>query len=185
MFVSPIRKFDNKIPHIASSAYIDSSAVIIGEVSIGEESSVWPYCVIRGDIQAITIGKRSNIQDGSIIHVTHAGPFNAKGHSVVIGNDVIIGHQVVLHGCKINDNSLIGIGSRVMDDAEIESNVIIGAGSLVPPGKKVTSGYLWLGVPVKKMRCLTREENEFLTYSADYYVKLAQKHKNQGELLSP
>jgi carbonic anhydrase/acetyltransferase-like protein (isoleucine patch superfamily) len=171
-----IRHFEDKQPDIAASAYVDDTAVIIGDVTIEEESSIWPNVVIRGDINQISIGKRTNIQDGSVLHVTHAGLFHPNGSPVHIGNDVTVGHQVTLHGCTIADYCLIGIGSIVMDDVMIESEVILGAHSLVPPRKILTSGYLWLGSPAKKIRPLSDEEKQFLRYSATYYVKLGKRH---------
>jgi carbonic anhydrase/acetyltransferase-like protein (isoleucine patch superfamily) len=145
-----IRSFAGKTPTIALSSYIDKTAVIIGNVTIGENSSVWPMAVIRGDINSIRIGDKTSIQDGTVIHVNHAGDFNPTGNPVVIGNQVTIGHQVTLHGCTIFDLCLIGIGSIVMDDVVIESEVILGAGSLVPPRHRLTGGYLWLGSPAPK-----------------------------------
>lgn len=173
----PIRSFNNIQPQIHPSAYVDDSAVVIGDVEIGEDSSIWPMAVVRGDIHKIIIGARSNVQDGAIIHVTHAGEFNPEGHPVMIGNNVIIGHQAVVHGANIADFSLIGIGARVLDGVNVQSHVILGAGSLVPPGKTLESGYLWLGSPAKKIRPLTEQEQEFLQYSSRYYVDLQHKHK--------
>ncbi len=171
-----IREFEGKQPQIAASAFVDSSAVVIGDVIIGADSSVWPMAVIRGDINCIKIGERSSIQDGTVIHVNHAGDYNPQGNAVVIGNEVTVGHKVTLHGCTIADLCLIGIGSIVMDGVLVESNVILGAGSLVPPGKVLEAGYLWLGSPVKKIRPLTDREKQFLKYSANYYAALKNRH---------
>ena len=179
----PIRHFEDKQPNIAASAYVDDTAVIIGDVTIADESSIWPNVVIRGDINQISIGKRTSIQDGSVVHVNHAGPFHPNGSAVYVGNDVTVGHKVTLHGCTIADCCLIGIGSIVMDDAVIETEVILGANSLVPTGKILTSGYLWLGSPAKKIRPLSDEEKQFLRYSAAYYVKLGKRHAKQMALL--
>lgn len=172
----PIRPFEKNIPLIAASAYVDETALIIGNVAIGEHSSIWPMTVLRGDINSIHIGDRTSIQDGSVIHVNHAGPFHPQGSPVVVGNDVTVGHKVTLHGCHIADRCLIGIGSTVMDDVVIEPEVILGAGSLVTPGKTLDSGYLWLGSPAKKVRPLTEQERKFLLYSAEYYVGLKGRH---------
>lgn len=171
-----IRSFEGKKPTIAASSYIDETAVIIGDVVIGAESSIWPMVVIRGDINSIHIGNKTSIQDGSVIHVSHAGDFNLAGSPVNIGNQVTVGHQVTLHGCTIADLCLIGIGSIVMDNAVIESEVILAAGSLVPPGQILTGGYLWLGSPAKKIRVLTEQEKQHLRYSAEYYAQLQKKH---------
>lgn len=172
-----IRSFQHKNPHIQEAAFIDKTAVIIGDVTLGSDSSIWPYCVLRGDIHSIKIGKRTNIQDGTIVHVTHAGEFSLDGHSVEIGDDVIVGHQVILHGCKILGNSLIGMGTKILDGALIEQEVIIGAGSLVPPGKILEGGYLWMGSPTEKIRPLKEQEKRFLSHSVQYYVELARQHK--------
>lgn len=173
-----IETFEDKTPSIAASAYIDPRAVLIGDVTVGEESSVWPMVVIRGDIHKISIGKRSNIQDGTVVHVTHAGEFNETGFPVIIGNEVIIGHQAVLHGCTLKDNCLIGIGARILDGVTVESHVIVGAGSVVPPGKTLESGFLWMGVPAVKTRALTEKELQYFAYSADYYVKLKDRYQS-------
>lgn len=144
-----LRTLENYIPVIANSAYVDPTALVIGNVVLGENSSVWPMAVIRGDINSIHIGKFTNIQDGTVIHVNHVGEFNPKGNPLVLGDEVTIGHRAILHGCTIEDRCLIGIGTIVMDDVIVHSNVIIGAGSLVPPGKELESDYLWVGSPVK------------------------------------
>jgi carbonic anhydrase/acetyltransferase-like protein (isoleucine patch superfamily) len=176
-----IRPFLDLTPRIAADAWIDDSAVIIGDVEVGPQASVWPLCAVRGDIHSISIGARSNIQDGSVIHVTHDSGYNPGGFPVVIGEEVTVGHKVMLHGCTIGDNCLIGMGSIVLDGAEIESRVILGAGSLVPQGKVLESGHLYLGSPVKKIRPLTDREQQFLDYVAGNYVKLAQQHRDAGQ----
>ena len=130
-----IRPFQQLRPQIDPTVWVDPSAVVIGDVEIGAEASIWPLTVVRGDIHSIKIGPRSNIQDGSVVHVTHDSRFNPGGHQVVIGSDVTVGHKVMLHGCSIGDHCLIGMGSVVGDGAVIESQVILGAGSLVPGGK--------------------------------------------------
>ncbi len=179
-----IRDFEKMAPQIDESAYIDSAAVVIGDVKIGADSSVWPMCVIRGDIQSIEIGDRSNIQDGSILHVSHDSKYNPGGSSLIIGEGVTVGHQVTLHACTIGDYCLIGMGSVVLDDAVIEDGAMIGAGSLVNPGKHIEGGYLWLGSPVKRVRALTEKEKEFLKYSADHYVRLSGRHKQSSQEIS-
>jgi carbonic anhydrase/acetyltransferase-like protein (isoleucine patch superfamily) len=173
-----IRPFQGIQPSIASSAFVDDSAVIIGDVVIGEDSSIWPLAVIRGDVNSIRIGARTSIQDGSVIHATHDGPFTPGGASTAVGNDVTVGHKVILHACTIHDRVLVGMGVIVMDKAVVESDVIIGAGSLVPPGKVLQSGYLYVGSPVRQVRLLTEREREQLVYSAGYYVKLAGRHQS-------
>ncbi len=171
-----IRPLVDKIPVIASSAYIDATALVIGDVVIGAESSVWPMTVIRGDVNSIHIGDKTNIQDNCVIHVNHAHEHNPAGDPVHIGNEVTVGHRVVLHGCTIEDRCLIGIGSIIMDRVIVRSEVMIGAGSLVPPGKELTSGYLWLGSPVKKIRPLTEAERQYLRYSAEHYAQVKNSY---------
>ena len=175
-----IRKFEGISPTIAESSYIDPSAVVIGDVVIGDNSSVWPLCVIRGDVNIIRIGDNTNIQDSSVLHVSHAGEFNAKGAELHIGNQVSVAHKVLLHGCRIGDRCMIGMGSIVMDDAIVENEVMIGAGSLVPPGKHLQSGFLYLGNPAKQIREISDREREFLIYLADHYVGTKQIYQ-QGE----
>lgn len=168
----PVRMYQKTSPIIGERSYIDPLAAIIGQVTIGQDSSVWPFASIRGDMHFITIGDRTSIQDNSVLHITHAGEYHPQGAPLIIGNDVTVGHRVILHGCTIKDRVIVGMGSIVLDDAVIESNVILGAGSLVPPGKVLESGYLWLGAPVMKKRPLTEEEKKFIEYSANNYVKL-------------
>jgi carbonic anhydrase/acetyltransferase-like protein (isoleucine patch superfamily) len=170
------RQFGQLTPQIHSSAFVDETALVIGQAVLDEDCSIWPMAVVRADINAIAIGKRSNVQDGTIIHVTHAGKFNPEGYATVIGNDVTVGHRCILHGCTIGDRCLVGMGVCLMDGVTVESNVIIGAGSLVTPGKTLTSGYLWLGSPARRARPLTDQELEFLGYSANYYVQLKNQH---------
>lgn len=171
-----IRTFEGNMPHVAASAYIDETSVIIGEVSVGDDSSIWPMAVLRGDVNCITIGARTSIQDGTVIHVTHKSEANPGGHPTWVGDDVTIAHRVVLHGCTIHDRSLIGMGSIVMDGAVVESEVVVGAGSLVPPGKVLESGYLWLGAPVRKVRPLTDQEKAYFDYSAQHYVRIKNRY---------
>jgi len=171
-----IRNFEDHAPQIAETVFIDESAVITGDVTIGEDSSVWPCCSIRGDIHSIRIGARSNIQDGSILHVTHDSEYAPGGNKLTVGDDVTVGHNVVLHACTIEDRCLIGMGSIVLDGSVVQSGAMVGAGSLVPPNKVLEGGYMWLGSPVKKARELTAKEKAFLEYSAQHYVKLKNRH---------
>ena len=172
-----IRPFEKKIPRLAEAVYIDETALVQGDVVIGVDSSVWPFVSIRGDVHHIQIGARTNIQDNSVLHVTHVGEFSATGSPLIIGDAVTIGHQVLLHGCTIENTCLIGMGSLVLDGAVIQAGAMVGAGSLVPMNKQVEGGYLWIGRPVKKVRPLTEEEKTFLNYSADHYVRLKNRHK--------
>lgn len=173
----PVRPFENHIPRIAGSAYIDPLAVVIGDVEIGADASLWPQVVVRGDIHSIKIGENTNIQDGSVLHVSHASEFAPAGFPLVVGRGVTVGHMVVLHGCTIEDHCLIGMGSLVMDGAFIQSGAMLGAGSLVSPGMVVEGGYLWLGRPARRVRQLTAEELRYLEYSAEHYVRLKNRHR--------
>ncbi len=168
-------------PKIHASCYIDPQCSIIGDVHIGENSSVWPATVIRGDVNSIRIGHSCNIQDGAVLHVAHANAeyTSVDGYPLTLGNQVTVGHQATLHACSIGDNCLIGMGARVLDNTTVEANTIIGAGSLVPSGKHLEGGYLWLGSPAKKARPLTDKELAFLTYSAEHYVRLTHRYTEQ------
>ncbi|MDP1931703.1 MAG: gamma carbonic anhydrase family protein [Gammaproteobacteria bacterium] len=172
-----IRSFENHTPVIDQTAFVDSTAVVIGDVVIGKDSSIWPMTVIRGDIHQIRIGSRSSIQDGTVIHVTHSGPFNPGGFPTLIGDEVTVGHKVMLHGCTIRNRVLVGMSAIIMDGVTIESEVVVGGGSLVPPGKTLDSGYLYVGSPVKQIRRLTDKELEYFAYTAGKYVELKDRHK--------
>jgi len=172
-----IRSFQNITPTLASNVYIDDSAVIIGDVVLGDDCSVWPQAVIRGDMHRIRIGERTSIQDGSVLHITHASSYNEAGWPLTIGNDVTIGHRTVLHGCTIGNRVLIGNGAIVMDGAVIEDEVIIGANALVSPGKHLASGFLYVGSPCKPARPLSDKEKSFFLYTAANYVKLKNQYR--------
>ncbi|WP_416638770.1 gamma carbonic anhydrase family protein [Pseudomonas sp. OHS18] len=175
-----IRTYQSITPQLGERAFVDASAVVIGDVEIGEDSSVWPLTVIRGDMHRIRIGNRTSVQDGSVLHITHAGPFNPDGFPLIIGDEVTIGHKVMLHGCTLGSRILVGMGSTVMDGAVVEDDVIIGAGSLVPPGKVLESGFLYVGSPVKQARPLNDKERNFFSYTAGNYVKLKDQHIAEG-----
>lgn len=157
--------------------FVDESAVVIGDVHLGADSSVWPLTVIRGDMHRIRIGARTSVQDGSVLHITHAGPFNPDGYPLIIGDEVTIGHQVTLHGCTLGNRILVGMGSIVMDGAVIEDEVVLGAGSLVPPGKRLLSGFLYVGSPARQARALTDKERAYFSYSASNYAALKDFHQ--------
>lgn len=175
-----IRTFNESKPTIGQRVYIDSSAVVIGDVTLGNDVSVWPTTVIRGDVETITIGAGTNVQDGSILHVSHAGKFSPQGYPLTIGSGVTIGHRAVVHACKIGNHCLIGIGAIILDGAEIEDYVMLGAGALVTPGKKLDSGYLYVGSPAKQVRHLTERERAFLEYSAEHYISLKDQYLQKG-----
>jgi len=166
-----IRCYKNISPVIADSAWVDESAVVIGQCDLAEDASVWPNATLRGDVNKIKVGARSNIQDGCVLHTTHESPIS-KGSRCIVGDDVTVGHNVVLHGCIVQDECLIGMGSVVLDNAVVEKHVLLGANSLVPAGKVLESGYLYVGSPAKKLRALSDEEKAFFKYSAEHYVVL-------------
>jgi carbonic anhydrase/acetyltransferase-like protein (isoleucine patch superfamily) len=171
-----ITSFKGITPLLGARVYIDPVARVIGDVEIGDDSSVWPTAVIRGDMNTIRIGKRTSIQDGSILHITHASDFNPNGWPLTIGDQVTVGHRAVLHGCTIHDRVLIGNGAIIMDGAVIESEVIIGAGCMVPPGKRLEGGFVYTGNPAKQARPLKESEAKFFPYTSDNYVKLKDQY---------
>ena len=175
-----LQSFMGHLPIVANGVYVHNSATIIGHVNLGENVSVWPGAVIRGDINFIKIGAGSNIQDCAVLHVNHQSISDPNGAPLIIGENVTIGHTVILHGCTIKDESLIGMGSIVMDKAIVQKHVLVAAGSLVPEGKVLESGYLYMGSPVKKIRALTMEEIAFFMISANGYIQLKNKYLNQS-----
>ena len=174
-----IRTFEKHTPKIADSAYVDEQALVLGDVHLGEDSSVWPMTVIRGDVHSIRIGARTNIQDGSVVHVTHDCEYTPGGYATTVGDDVTVGHRVILHACEVGDRCLVGMGAVVLDGAVIEADSMIGASCLVPPGKRLEGGFLWVGTPARRLRELTPEELEFLRYSAAHYVDNKNRFKQQ------
>ncbi|OON35528.1 gamma carbonic anhydrase family protein [Izhakiella australiensis] len=180
-----LRTFNGKTPTAGQRVMIDESSVVIGEVAMADDVGIWPQVAIRGDVNYITIGARTNIQDGCVLHVTHKSNANPQGNPLVIGAEVTVGHKAMLHGCTIKDRVLIGMGSIVLDGAVIEENVMIGAGSLVPPGKRLVSGFLYLGSPVHQARPLTEKEINDLRYSADNYVKWKDEYLSQESHTQP
>lgn len=165
--------FNNKHPNIHDSVFIAKSAQVIGQVSIGKSSSVWFNSVVRGDVNYIEIGQRTNIQDNSVLHVTK------NTYPLVIGNNVTIGHRVVVHGCSTEDNTLIGIGSVLLDGSVVNSNSIVAAGSLVPPGFNIPSGVLAVGSPVKIKRDLNEQELTLIDKLSNNYVEYSLQYLSQ------
>src|SRR5690606_32261559 len=175
-----IRPYQDKRPLLGERVYVDPSAVVIGDVELGADSSVWPLAVIRGDMHRIRIGARTSVQDGSVLHITHAGPFNPDGFALTVGDEVTVGHKVTLHGCTLGSRILVGMGAIIMDGAVVEDEVVIGAGTLVPPGKRLESGFLYVGSPARQARPLTEKERAFFSYSAQNYVKLKDQYLAEG-----
>lgn len=179
-----LRPYKNTQPQLGLHVMVDVSSVVVGDVQLQDDVSIWPLVAIRGDVNRVVIGKRSNIQDGSVLHVTHKSSYNPEGNPLIVGEDVTVGHKAMLHGCTIGNRVLVGMGSILLDGAIVEDDVMIGAGSLVPPGKRLVSGFLYLGSPVKQIRALTEAEISGLLYSSSNYVGwkddyLAQESQTQ------
>lgn len=178
-----MKSFRGKTPQLGDRVWVDDSAVLIGDVTIGEDSSVWPLVAIRGDMHRIRIGARTSIQDNSCLHITHASAYKPEGHPLTIGDDVTVGHMAMLHGCTIGSRVLVGMGTTILDGAVIEDEVIIGAGSLVPPGKRLETGFMYMGSPVKQIRPLNDKEIKYFQYAGLNYVKLKDEYLAEAELL--
>jgi len=172
----PVTAYLNTMPTIGARVYTHPSCQIIGEVSIGADSSIWCNTVLRGDVNRIVIGRGSNIQDLTMGHVSHKTRDKPEGSPLLIGDYVTVGHSAILHGCTIGNECLIGMGSVILDDAVIPDRVMIGAGSLVPPGKVLESGMLYVGRPAKAIRPLTPEEIAHLRYSAEHYIQVKDNY---------
>ncbi len=172
----PLSSYLNSTPVIGNRVYLHPSCQVIGDVTIGDDSSVWCNTVLRGDVNRIVIGRGSNVQDLTMGHVSHRTADKPDGSPLIIGDYVTVGHSVILHGCTIGDECLIGMGSIVMDDVVIPARVMIGAGSLVPQGKQLASGMLYMGRPAKAVRPLTDEEITYLRYSAEHYMRVKDNY---------
>jgi len=166
------RPFQGVLPALGARVYIDPAATVIGAVRLGDDASVWPGAVIRGDVNAISVGHRTNVQDGAVLHVTHEGPYSGGGRALVVGSDVTIGHRAVLHACTVGDRCLIGMGALLLDGAVVAEEVLVGAGTVVPPRKHLPPRTLWVGNPARRVRDLTAREVESLAYSAAHYVRV-------------
>jgi len=167
-----LRHFKGIYPTLGQGTYVDSTSVVCGDIHLGNDSSVWPFVAIRGDVNIVRIGARTNIQDGSVLHVTRKSDHSPSGNPLIIGDDVTIGHKVMLHGCQLGSRILVGMGAIIMDGVVVQDNVFIGAGTLVPPNKTLESGFLYVGNPMRKARQLTEAEMAFLAKSAVNYVEL-------------
>lgn len=174
--MTSIRPFLDKTPQLGKRVYVDPGCTVIGDVVLGDDVSIWPGTVIRGDVNHVHIGARSNIQDGTIIHVSHHSPYNKGGYPTLIGEGVTVGHGTIIHACTIGDYSLIGMGACILDGATVERHGFVGAGAVVGPGKHVGEGELWLGNPARLARTLSDKEIESLHYSADHYVRLKDRY---------
>lgn len=175
----PLREYRGTQPSIGARVYVDRAATVIGAVTLGEDVSIWPGAVLRGDVQRIVVGARSNVQDGAVLHVTHDGPYSPGGRPCLIGAGVTIGHGAVVHACTVGDHVLIGMHATVLDGVVIERHGFIGAGSVVTPGKVVGEGELWVGNPARCVRRLGEGEIAALHYSADQYVLLKDSYLAQ------
>ena len=180
-----LRRYKDLFPVIGNRVMIDDSSVIVGDVRLADDVSIWPLVAARGDVNYIQVGARSNIQDGSVLHVTHKSAKNPEGNPLIVGEDVTVGHKVMLHGCTIGNRVLVGMGSILLDGVVVEDDVMIGAGSLVPQHKRLESGYLYLGSPVKQVRPLKEAELEGLRYSANNYVKWKNDYLDQDNQTQP
>jgi carbonic anhydrase/acetyltransferase-like protein (isoleucine patch superfamily) len=171
-----IELYRDKRPKMGRDVFVHPTATIIGDVELADQASIWPNVVIRGDVNFIRVGERSNVQDGSVLHVSRRRSADPDGAPLTIGRDVSVGHGVILHGCSIHDECLIGMGSLVMDKAVLEPRVLLGAGSLVPAGRLLESGWLYLGRPARQVRPLTEEELAYFAYLAGNYAALAREY---------
>jgi len=172
----PLSPYLDTYPRLGEHAYLHESAQLVGDVTIGDDASIWCNAVLRGDVNRIVIGRASNFQDFSMGHVAHKSESKPAGSPLLIGDFVTVGHSVILHGCTIGDECLVGMGSIVMDDAVIQPRVMLGAGSLVSPGKVLESGFLYVGRPAVKVRPLDAKEIAYLRYSAEHYVRVKNNH---------
>lgn len=173
--------FDGHTPSLGENAWVHEMAYVCGEVSLAEQVTVWPCAVLRGDVASISLGARSNVQDGVVIHVNHnSSQYMPIGQKTSVGSDVTIGHAAVVHACTIGNEVLIGMNASVLDGAIIEDQVLLAAGALVPPGKLLASGWLYAGSPAKPMRELNEKEKRFFKYSAAHYVALGKRHSESS-----
>lgn len=177
--MNKIRAYLEHQPSLGERVWIDPAATVIGQVQLADDVSIWPNAVLRGDVNRISVGARTNIQDGTICHVTHDGPYSPGGLPLLLGADITVGHAAILHACTIGDRCLIGMGALLMDGVEVGQDVIVAAGSLVSPGKRLESGWLFRGRPAEAVRPLSDKELEMLRYSAAHYVRLKDRYLAQ------
>ena len=178
--IMAIRSYKNKRPSLGKNVYVDDSAVVIGDLECGDDVGIWPLVAARGDVNHIRIGARTNIQDGTVLHVTRTSNANPNGFPLLIGTDVTVGHKCMLHGCTLGNRILVGMGAIIMDGVNVEDDVFIGAGTLVPPNKTLKSGFLYKGNPAQQARPLNQNEIDFIKQSAINYVKLKDEYIEQS-----
>jgi carbonic anhydrase/acetyltransferase-like protein (isoleucine patch superfamily) len=171
-----LRPYHGVLPKLGARVYVDPAATVIGDVELGDDVSIWPGAVLRGDVERIRVGARTNVQDGAVLHVTHDGPYTPGGAPCLIGADVTVGHGAVIHACTLGDCSLVGMHATVLDGAVVGRHAFVGAGALVAPGKVVGEGELWIGNPARCVRRLGDAEIEALRYSARHYVELKDEY---------
>ncbi len=175
------RPYKGIYPTLSEGVYVDESAVLVGDIHLGKDSSIWPLVAARGDVNQIRIGARTNIQDGCVLHVTRTSFDDDEGFPLTIGDDVTLGHRAMLHGCTLGNRILVGMAAVIMDGAVVGDDVIIGGGALVAPGKHLESGYLYVGRPAQQVRALTEQEIDFFTYGAGNYVRLKDEYLAEAE----
>jgi carbonic anhydrase/acetyltransferase-like protein (isoleucine patch superfamily) len=179
MLKKNLRSYQQITPKLGARVYVDPSSVLVGDINLADDVSIWPLVAARGDVNTIRIGQRTNVQDGTVLHVSRTSKLHPDGFALVIGDDVTIGHKCMLHGCELADRILVGMGAIIMDGVKVQSDVFIGAGSLIPPNKVLHSGYLYVGNPAKQMRPLKENEMAFLKQSASNYVELKDEYLAQ------
>jgi carbonic anhydrase/acetyltransferase-like protein (isoleucine patch superfamily) len=172
-----VRAYGGVSPVLGARVFVDPCALVLGSVTLGDDASVWPFAVLRGDVNRIDIGARTNVQDGCVLHVVHDGPYRPGGLALSIGDDVTVGHQAVLHAARIGHRCLIGMGAIVLDGAVVQDEVIVAAGTVVPPGKRLAARGLYMGNPAKRVRELSAEDCAQLLYSALHYVEIKDRHR--------
>ncbi|MDR9466712.1 gamma carbonic anhydrase family protein [Marinospirillum sp.] len=175
-----VRNYQGYTPKLGERVFVDPTAVVLGDVELSDDVSIWPMAVVRGDMHRIRIGRGTSVQDGSVLHITHASDFNPGGYPLVIGEEVTIGHKAVLHGCTLGNRILVGMGAIIMDGVTVEDEVIIAAGALVTPGKTLQAGHVYAGSPARQVRAISDKEKRFFSYSAGNYVRLKDKHLAEG-----
>jgi len=173
-----VRAYQGVEPALGARVYVDPQAAVIGRVTLGDDVSIWPMAVLRGDVNTIRLGDRSNVQDGCVLHVTHDGPFSPGGLPLAVGDDVTVGHHAVLHACTLGSRILVGMGAIVLDGAIVEDEVIIGAGAVVPPRKRLPARTLWVGNPARQLRELSARELEQFTYLSRHYVRIKDGYRD-------